>query len=145
MISLESSVFFGDVVSEMVSNWRTAGYSILSGDPLPFSVGVSYDGSQTSAFASYEGSSSLLTQSATGFTGAAISASIQGYQLANGIWSPRNLTLPGLSLLNVYSDWIDTNGSHIDRVASVADRIPEPIDFSVTLTVDPTGKHPPKK
>jgi hypothetical protein len=144
-ISLETSAFFSEVAPAMISNWQTTGYSILSGDPMPFGVSVSYEGSQTSAFANYQGSSGTLAHAATGFTGAAISGSIQGYQLANGIWSPLNLTMPGLSILNVYSDLIDANGAVIDRVASVADRIPESIQFSATSTVDPTGKHPPKK
>ena len=145
MISQESSVFFGDVVPGMASNLQTTGYSILSGDPMPFGIGVIFDGSQASAFASYEGSSSLLTHSATGLAGGALSGTMQSIQLANGTWGPRSMTMFGLAAINIYSDLINANGAVIDRVTSVADRIPGSIHFSATLTVDPTGKHPPKK
>jgi hypothetical protein len=141
MVRQETSVFFGDIVPAMASNAGTTAYSILSGDPMPFGISVSYESSQFQAHANYNGSSGSLTQAATGILGGGISASSQAYQLATGAWTPKSGVMPALSILSGYSSLVDLNGSIVDQIVANTGLSPNALNQGANFISDPTGKH----
>ena len=118
MIKAETSVFANEVVPALLSSPGQTAYSIVSGDPMPFTVAASVNLNGISFASTYTGDSSFLTDSATGLAVGTFTSGNLAYQTATGNLNPGSLLLSGATIANLGSNLIESNAGLLSHIES---------------------------
>ena len=118
MIRAESSAFFGEVVPAMLKNLGDTSYSIISGDPMPFSVSTFISSEGVYFAGTYSANSQLLTGSATGLAVGSVTLGNLSYNGFRGNLKPSSFTLPVAAFADLGATLIDSNHALLDQIES---------------------------